>query len=551
MAKKRGKTMGSRGSRRGGSGGPAGTLAKLPRDADACWSVVILRPSPEIDPAEIYEVALVLDERMGVRRLMHGLRPLGLDAAAAVLQGAMLQPLAPHRPARPGAVATRPEFAEAIAPVAALAGAELRLDAELDIAAELLAYGADNGIRLTDRTFLGLATAQEPAFAEAAAAYARVSPWDHVGDELVYELPDTAVPTAFRFGIVIGSMRETFGLALYRSLADIGQIESLSDEDGAGPPCVTAFFGSDEELSRTFVMAYARRGHVLANRRYPMCVYVEGFGQRDLHEAEAETVTIALRVLADHFARAVTGAGYVPGESDTVQVDGRAIALRIHERQTEPDPPPYYAARRRSHRAISVPESPFRPGERFVFEVSLNGVTPRIWRRFAIPTDATFQDLHMAIQLATDWEDDHLYAFATGSGRKRQVFAYGSPPLAYPPDDPDVPDAADLPLHAFFCDRRARRCEYRYDFGDDWQVTVQMSSVQEGEAKRREFLDGARAFPKDNAGGLPGYFSDVEEVTEAGGDPERLEWLGDWNPESCDHARLTEAFEEWHKRARG
>ena len=52
----------------------------------------------------------------------------------------------------------------------------------------------------------------------------------------------------------------------------------------------------------------------------------------------------------------------------------------------------------------------------FEMEVSLLGIEPRIWRRFLIRAEATFQDLHNAIQEACGWENAHLFEFLSGKG---------------------------------------------------------------------------------------------------------------------------------------
>ena len=49
-----------------------------------------------------------------------------------------------------------------------------------------------------------------------------------------------------------------------------------------------------------------------------------------------------------------------------------------------------------------------------------------IWRRFLVPTSASFLDLHKAIQVASgSWQDYHLYQFQEkrGWGADAKVFA--------------------------------------------------------------------------------------------------------------------------------
>jgi hypothetical protein len=49
----------------------------------------------------------------------------------------------------------------------------------------------------------------------------------------------------------------------------------------------------------------------------------------------------------------------------------------------------------------------------YELDITLVGVRPRIFRRLAIAADATFGDLHHAIQLACGRDDHHLFAFTT------------------------------------------------------------------------------------------------------------------------------------------
>ena len=99
-------------------------------------------------------------------------------------------------------------------------------------------------------------------------------------------------------------------------------------------------------------------------------------------------------------------------------------------------------------------------------------------------------------------------------------------------DGPD-PDAAKVGLSAYF--PAARRCVYLYDFGDHWEHDVKLRRTLElSERFRRRLVDGARAFPPEDCGGLSGY-EDWVAVARGGPDPQGLrEWMGDWDPEQFD-----------------
>src|SRR5262252_4300792 len=53
----------------------------------------------------------------------------------------------------------------------------------------------------------------------------------------------------------------------------------------------------------------------------------------------------------------------------------------------------------------------------YELKVTLDGVDPSIWRRFRVPCQITFADLHLVLQAVMGWENDHLYEFGVGKRR--------------------------------------------------------------------------------------------------------------------------------------
>ena len=164
-------------------------------------------------------------------------------------------------------------------------------------------------------------------------------------------------------------------------------------------------------------------------------------------------------------------------------------------------------------------------------EVALDHVQPPVWRRFLLFERATFLDLHQAIQDACGWENRHLFAFRDPTGDV----------VAGMPDDfgsgnPDL-DAAQLSAGDHL--RQRDRVMYEYDFGDGWEHAVTLEGVVDvDELFARRLLDGARAFPPEDCGGLPGY---QDAIAVAAGDEaqyhdteELREWLGGWDPDAFD-----------------
>lgn len=175
----------------------------------------------------------------------------------------------------------------------------------------------------------------------------------------------------------------------------------------------------------------------------------------------------------------------------------------------------------------------------FEFEVSLSDVKPRIWRRFLISEDATFMDLHETIQDACKWGGCHLFVFHTPD----EESIAGLSDEGYS-DGPD-PDAMEIKLSSYFGPERHTLCFYVYDFGDAWEHEVRLLGVRDlPESFERRFVDGARSFPKEDCGGVPGY-KDCVRVATTGKDKDGLlEWLEGWHPDKFDPAATQRRLEE-------
>lgn len=197
-------------------------------------------------------------------------------------------------------------------------------------------------------------------------------------------------------------------------------------------------------------------------------------------------------------------------------------------------------------------------------EVSLLGIKPRIWRRFLITPAATFMDLHEAIQGACGWRDYHLYEFreaVADEGKQNWPYSAEQHPIArsehVEPDEygDDVPVADEVDLESYFTEEQSR-CYYVYDFGDYWEHLIELKQVTDLHDRFfQRFVDGARAFPPEDCGGIPSY----EECCEALEMSEkklarladdawdeivsRLEWLGDWRPENFDPEEIRKRFD--------
>lgn len=195
---------------------------------------------------------------------------------------------------------------------------------------------------------------------------------------------------------------------------------------------------------------------------------------------------------------------------------------------------------------VSADPARRQTGGSYEFDVQLIGASPPVWRRFRIAADATFGDLHHAIQDACGWTDSHLFRFATPDGTAIAGSAF---------DDGfgDVePDAHAVPLARHFAGHA--NCRYEYDFGDGWLHGVTLRNRIDGPSTVvRQLVDGARAFPPEDCGGLSGYEQCVDVATgrqdtsDVYG-PHDLddlrEWLGEWDPEAFDREQTARRFDQ-------
>ena len=173
----------------------------------------------------------------------------------------------------------------------------------------------------------------------------------------------------------------------------------------------------------------------------------------------------------------------------------------------------------------------------YQLKITLDGITPPIWRRVHVTSDSSLGDLHDIIQAAMGWDNSHLHVFTIGKK------TYG------PSDDADDCEWMD---ELEFClddalPKGRNRAEYTYDFGDSWVHTVEVEKrLPIDEDKEYPLcIDGARACPPEDCGGIGGYARAVAAMSNPDS-PEHsnlTEWLGDWDPEHFSIEEVNESLE--------
>jgi hypothetical protein len=179
------------------------------------------------------------------------------------------------------------------------------------------------------------------------------------------------------------------------------------------------------------------------------------------------------------------------------------------------------------------------PAMRLQLRVTLRDIEPAVWRLLDVAGDATFAELHDAIQRAFGWEDRHLHEFRIGDTRLGRPDCDDEFPGAGPPPGDERKSAIAATLG------KRGRFEYWYDFGDDWwhDIVVERTLEPDADAPRVVLVSGERACPPEDCGGAPGFFDLVAALR----DPthpehaEMREWAGDYDPACFDLAKAARA----------
>jgi hypothetical protein len=173
--------------------------------------------------------------------------------------------------------------------------------------------------------------------------------------------------------------------------------------------------------------------------------------------------------------------------------------------------------------------------------VTLDGIEPPIWRRLVVPAWFTLEKVHNVLQTALGWTNSHLHMFRFGNER------VGIP---YELDDLDdtYTRSGRIVCLGDLVARGHRRMVYEYDFGDGWTHTIEIDDVRDDEGPSLTCLDGARACPPEDCGGVDGYHHLLEILF----DPTHREfedsrrWVGPaFEPERFDLRRVNQQLERW------
>jgi len=174
----------------------------------------------------------------------------------------------------------------------------------------------------------------------------------------------------------------------------------------------------------------------------------------------------------------------------------------------------------------------------YVVRIVLIGSRPDIWRVLQVPGSASLGWLHAAIQVAMGWTNSHLHHFLTPNGR-----------YCEPRDSEDLFPGEELDRDENkstlqqIAPEAGAQFAYEYDFGDSWthEITVKEVLPPDPSAPLALCLEGARACPPEDCGGMPGY-ENLLKILKNRTHPEHRdmkEWLGrPFDAEAFDPAQI-------------
>lgn len=187
--------------------------------------------------------------------------------------------------------------------------------------------------------------------------------------------------------------------------------------------------------------------------------------------------------------------------------------------------------------------------ERLRLRISLLDSDPEIWRTIDLDGSLRLDEVHDAIQIVFGWRDTHLHEFDELDPYpvSRELPRIGRRPRRWMPAteidgfsgevfpgaiEYELIDEVDATIATAF-DTLDGPLFYAYDFGDDWQHSIELiereradAAGAEPRARRAELVHGERRGPLEDSGGAPGYAELLERLADTASDGHRE--VADW-----------------------
>jgi hypothetical protein len=170
-------------------------------------------------------------------------------------------------------------------------------------------------------------------------------------------------------------------------------------------------------------------------------------------------------------------------------------------------------------------------------KITLDEISPPIWRRVLVSNNEDLYDLHIIIQILFKWEGYHLHEF------KIKNLYYGEPDEEF--DLYTIHNEFDYIIKDFNF-KAGSKFSYIYDFGDNWKHTILVEKVLPfDKAQTLPYLvSGKRAAPPENVGG-PWMYEKFLEFLKNPDDSDYKDTIG-WNIDDFDPEFFhRESIEYW------
>lgn len=121
------------------------------------------------------------------------------------------------------------------------------------------------------------------------------------------------------------------------------------------------------------------------------------------------------------------------------------------------------------------PESTKKIKGNYTFKVMMDKA---VWRKIKLSYKHTLEDLHLCIQKAFDFDNDHLYSFFM-DGKRYSRDAYHS---VFGDEAPYSDEAVIGNLDLY----KGKKILYLFDYGDSWEFIVQLVAIDENEKETKK-----------------------------------------------------------------
>ena len=184
---------------------------------------------------------------------------------------------------------------------------------------------------------------------------------------------------------------------------------------------------------------------------------------------------------------------------------------------------------------VQKPKRVTRPEHVCQFLVVLPNTDPLVWRRIQVPENYSFWDLHVAIQDAMGWKDNHLHEFIVVDSKTGRTTRIGIPDDEMPDERPCLA-GWKITIARFFT-YGTEPVRYRYDFGDDWEHVLEFEELVSADGgPYPRCIAGAGACPPEDVGGTRGYKEFLQVIHDIR-HPEHegmRKWASEWAGGSFD-----------------